>query len=175
MRLKSSAPQAHAPTKGGGSIPVKGTRVLPQQSQKHPARAQAQKTVPSTRTRSSTASAAKPKEARAKSGDVALTEIRKYQRSTEQLLRKAPFYRLIKEITQDFKTAARFQANAMAALQEAAEAYLTKEMSVYNLNAIHARRITIMPKDINLRKQTQEIDGVALHSVTKNENEAVTA
>ncbi|KAL1828207.1 hypothetical protein ACET3Z_006619 [Daucus carota] len=58
-------------------------------------------------------------------GTVALREIRKYQKSTELLIRKLPFQRLVREIAQDFKTDLRFQSSAVAALQEAAEAYLT--------------------------------------------------
>ncbi|CAI5999881.1 unnamed protein product [Closterium sp. NIES-65] len=57
-------------------------------------------------------------------GTVALREIRKYQKSTELLIRKLPFQRLVREIAQDFKTDLRFQSSAVMALQEAAEAYL---------------------------------------------------
>ncbi|PNH11517.1 histone H3 [Tetrabaena socialis] len=57
-------------------------------------------------------------------GTVALREIRKYQKSTELLIRKLPFQRLVREIAQDFKTDLRFQSQAVLALQEAAEAYL---------------------------------------------------
>ncbi len=57
-------------------------------------------------------------------GTVALREIRKYQKSTELLIRKLPFQRLVREIAQDFKTDLRFQSSAVLALQEAAEAYL---------------------------------------------------
>ena len=55
---------------------------------------------------------------------MALREIRKYQKSTELLIRKLPFQRLVREIAQDFKTDLRFQSSAVLALQEAAEAYL---------------------------------------------------
>ena len=55
-------------------------------------------------------------------GTVALREIRRYQKSTELLIRKLPFQRLVREIAQDFKTDLRFQASAIAALQEASEA-----------------------------------------------------
>ena len=58
-------------------------------------------------------------------GTVALREIRKYQKSTELLIRKLPFQRLVGEIAQDFKTDLRFQSTAILALQEASEAYLT--------------------------------------------------
>merc|ERR1712080_719180 len=57
-------------------------------------------------------------------GTVALREIRSYQKSTELLLRKLPFQRLVREIAQDFKTDLRFQSSAVMALQEASEAYL---------------------------------------------------
>ncbi|KAE8658778.1 histone H3.2 [Hibiscus syriacus] len=57
-------------------------------------------------------------------GTVALREIRKYQKSTELLIRKLLFQRLVREIAQDFKTDLRFQSNVVAALQEVSEAYL---------------------------------------------------
>ncbi|XP_072027180.1 uncharacterized protein [Amphiura filiformis] len=57
-------------------------------------------------------------------GTVALREIRRYQKSTELLIRKLPFQRLVREIAQDFKTELRFQSSAVMALQEASEAYL---------------------------------------------------
>ncbi|CAH1384581.1 unnamed protein product, partial [Tenebrio molitor] len=83
-------------------------------------------------------------------GTVALREIRRYQKSTELLIRKLPFQRLVREIAQDFKTDLRFQSSAVMALQEAREAYLVGLFEDTNLCAIHAKRVTIMPKDINL-------------------------
>ncbi|KAF2310040.1 hypothetical protein GH714_020220 [Hevea brasiliensis] len=85
-------------------------------------------------------------------GTVALREIRKYQKSTELLIRKLPFQRLVREIAQDFKTDLRFQSSAVAALQ-AAEAYLVGLFEDTNLCAIHAKRVTIMPKDIQLARR----------------------
>ncbi|KAJ9513609.1 hypothetical protein QJQ45_006086 [Haematococcus lacustris] len=76
-------------------------------------------------------------------GTVALREIRKYQKSTELLIRKLPFQRLVREIAQDFKTDLRFQSSAVLALQEAAEAYLVGLFEDTNLAAIHAKRVTI--------------------------------
>ncbi|KAM0841575.1 hypothetical protein ACQ4PT_058923 [Festuca glaucescens] len=81
-------------------------------------------------------------------GTVVLQEIRKYQKSTELLIRKLPFQRLVREITQDFKTDLRFQSSAVSALQEATEAYLVGLFEGTNLCAIHAKCVTIMPKDI---------------------------
>ena len=86
-------------------------------------------------------------------GTVALREIRKYQRETKLLIRKLPFQRLVREIAQDFKTPLRFQSTAVLALQEAAEAYLVGLFEDTNLCAIHAKRVTIMPKDIQLARR----------------------
>ncbi|KAM7413578.1 hypothetical protein PAMA_020791 [Pampus argenteus] len=89
---------------------------------------------------------------RLKPGTVALREIRRYQKSTELLIRKLPFQRLVREIAQDFKTDLRFQSAAIGALQEASEAYLVGLFEDTNLCAIHAKRVTIMPKDIQLAR-----------------------
>ena len=86
-------------------------------------------------------------------GTVALHEIRRYQRTTELLIRKLPFARLVREIAQDFKTDLRFQREAIMALQEAGEAYLVGLFEDTNLCAIHAKRVTIMPKDIQLARR----------------------
>jgi len=86
-------------------------------------------------------------------GTVALREIRRYQKSTELLIRKLPFQRLVREIAQDFKTDLRFQGSAVLALQESAEAYLVGLFEDTNLAAIHAKRVTIMPKDIQLARR----------------------
>ena len=86
-------------------------------------------------------------------GTVALREIRKYQKSTDLLIRKAPFNRLVREITQDFGKDFRFQSTTILALQEAAESYLVGLFEDTNLCAIHAKRVTIMPKDMQLARR----------------------
>ena len=86
-------------------------------------------------------------------GTVALREIRRYQKTTELLIKKMPFQRLVREIAQDFKTDLRFQSSAVMALQEACEAYLVGVFEDTNLCAIHAKRVTIMPKDIQLARR----------------------
>jgi histone H3 len=86
-------------------------------------------------------------------GTVALREIRKYQKSTELLIRKLPFQRLVREIAQDMKSDLRFQSSAVMALQEATEAYLVGLFEDTNIVAIHAKRMTIMPKDIQLARR----------------------
>lgn len=86
-------------------------------------------------------------------GTVALREIRRYQKSTDLLLRKLPFQRLVREMAQNFKDDLRFQCTAILALQEATEAYLVSLFEDTNLCAIHAKRVTIMPKDMRLARR----------------------
>jgi len=94
------------------------------------------------------------KKPRYRPGTVALREIRRYQKSTELLIRKLPFQRLVKEVCQTIKTEPlRFQSTALLALQEAAEAYLIGLFEDTNLCAIHAKRVTIMPKDMHLARR----------------------
>ena len=93
-------------------------------------------------------------------GTVALKQIRQYQKSTELLIRKLPFQRLVREIACDSDVIrsplcgkVRFQSAAIMALQEASEAYLVGLFEDSNLCAIHAKRVTIMPKDIQLARR----------------------
>ena len=86
-------------------------------------------------------------------GTVALREIRKYQKSTELLIRKLPFQKVVKEIASEFKSNLRFQSQAVLALQEITEAYLVGLFEDTNLCAIHAKRVTIMPKDMQLARR----------------------
>ena len=82
---------------------------------------------------------------------VALRQIRKYQKSTELLIRKLPFQRLVKEVvTSLFQQRYRFQSTALLALQEASEDFLVRMFEMVNHIATHSNRQTIMPKDIYL-------------------------
>ena len=92
---------------------------------------------------------------RYRAGTMALKDIRHFQGSTALLIRKLPFQRLVREIAQDYKTDLRFQSAAILCLQEATEAYLVRLFDDANLCAIHARRVTIMPKDILLARRIQ--------------------
>ena len=93
-------------------------------------------------------------------GLLALREIRRYQQTTDSLIRKTPFNKLIKEISQDYRICpggpgtpsvqVHFQSTALAALQEAAENYLIGLFEDVNLLAVHAKRVTVMPCDIRL-------------------------
>ncbi len=86
-------------------------------------------------------------------GTVAIHEIRKYQKNTDFLIRKAPFKRLVKEIATNLKSDLRMQSIALLALQEASEAYLVRLFEDSNDCAIHAKRVTIIPKDIQLAQR----------------------
>ena len=90
---------------------------------------------------------------RYRAGTAALQDIRHFQKTTALLIRKLPFQRLVREIAQDFKTDLRFQSVAILCLQEAAEAYLVRLFDDANLCSIHARRVTIMPRDILLARR----------------------
>lgn len=89
-------------------------------------------------------------------GTKALREIRKFQKNTDLLIRKLPFARLVKEIAENYvglSYGIRWQSNAVLALQEACEAYLVHLLEDTNLCAIHAKRVTIMQKDIQLARR----------------------
>jgi histone H3 len=86
-------------------------------------------------------------------GTVALREICRYQKTTDLLIRKLPFQCLAREIAVDFNSDIPFQSSALLALQESSGAYLTGQFEDANLCAIHAKRVTIMPKDIQLARK----------------------
>jgi histone H3 len=86
-------------------------------------------------------------------GTVALRQIKALQRSTELLIRKLPFQRLVREVAHQFKNDLRFQSTAIMALQEAAEAYLVSLFEDTNLLCLHAKRVTIQPRDMILARR----------------------
>jgi histone H3 len=69
------------------------------------------------------------------------------------LIPRLPFQRLVREIAQDFKHDLRFQSSAVAALQEASEGYLVSLFEDANLCALHAKRVTVMPRDMELARR----------------------
>jgi len=93
---------------------------------------------------------AEKRKIRYKPGTVALREIKRYQKSTNLLLPRAPFQRLVRGICANYDSDLRFQAQGLVALQEAAEAYLVGIFEDSNLCAIHANRVTIQKKDMLL-------------------------
>ncbi|XP_054916650.1 histone H3-like centromeric protein A [Poeciliopsis prolifica] len=100
-----------------------------------------------------------PKKRRFRPGTRALMEIRKYQKSTDLLIRKTSFARLVREVCQIFSiTSVRWQVYALMALQEASEAFLVLLLSDANLCAIHAKRVTVFPRDIQLARRIRGVD-----------------
>ena len=91
---------------------------------------------------------------------VALREIRRYQKSTKCLIKRSPFQKLIREISQEYRVCpngpgtpsiqVRLQSTAIAALQEAAENFIVGLFEDANLLAVHAKRVTVMPRDVTL-------------------------
>ncbi|KAM4528371.1 histone H3-like centromeric protein A [Odontesthes bonariensis] len=102
-----------------------------------------------------------PRKRRFRPGTRALMEIRKYQKSTDLLIRKGPFARLVREVCQTFsREALRWQVYALMAMQEAAEAFLVLLFSDANLCAIHAKRVTVFPRDIQLARRIRGVDNM---------------
>jgi len=99
------------------------------------------------------ARAAGAKSRRWRPGTVALRTIRKLQKSTNTLIRKAPFQRMVRAVAESHKAGQRWQSAALSALQEATEAYVVAMLSDANLCALHARRVTVMPRDIHLARR----------------------
>ena len=90
-------------------------------------------------------------------GTVALREIRKYQKSTELLIRKIPFQRLVREVVHQLKgTDYKFQSTALLALQEASESFLVNMFEQCNHIAIHGKRVTLQVKDILLWRRLHD-------------------
>jgi histone H3 len=102
---------------------------------------------------SSSSSSGVKKPFRFRPGTVALRDIKRYQKGTELLLRKAPFQRLVREIALQGKEGLRFQASAVLAMQEASEAHMVNLFADTCLCAIHGKRVTIMPKDVQLARR----------------------
>ncbi|KAI1454959.1 histone-fold-containing protein [Annulohypoxylon moriforme] len=103
-----------------------------------------------------------PRRRRYRPGTVALREIRRLQNNTDLLLRKLPFARLVREIALTMRPAdegMRWQSQAILALQESAEAFLVHLFEDTNLCAIHAKRVTIMQKDIQLARRIRGVWG----------------
>ncbi|KAJ1951034.1 centromeric DNA-binding histone H3-like protein cse4 [Linderina macrospora] len=133
-----------------------------------PIRAPGRKTVPRavaqpSRTTSSSGAVEKPpNKRRLPPGVKAVREIRKYQKSSDLLVAKLPFARVVREITETFvndytfaepRVAMRWQSSALLALQEASEAFLVHLFEDANLCALHAKRVTIMQRDIQLARR----------------------
>ena len=109
-----------------------------------------EQTQPSQRVKSTPSSGVTQRPCHYRLGTVALQEICQYQKITELLICKQPFQRLVLEIGQDMRTDLRFQGSAMGVLQESAKAYIVGLFDDTSLCAIHTKRVTILPRDIQL-------------------------
>lgn len=139
-----SAPTHHGV---GGKTPAKSPRMGPvmsgvKQGGKHPPYISALQYAPGSK-----------RPHRFRPGTVALRDIRRYQKSTNLLIPRLPFQRLVREIAAEYRSDLRFQGSAVLALQEAAEAYLVSVLEDSNLCALHGKRVTVMPKDISLARR----------------------
>lgn len=99
-------------------------------------------------------------------GTVALREIRRFQRSTDTVIPKAAFQRLVREVAEQVKPDVRFQSTAVLALQEAAEAAMVTLFEDANLVTIHAKRVTLLPKDMMLAMRLRGIEGHVFQQVS---------
>jgi len=137
---KQSTPLSKPPS--SSKVPRKSLMQAPSKSPKNYKSPKSPKTPKSPRIR------------RYRAGTKALMEIRRYQKTSDLLIPKLPFSRVIREVVQSVAAAdMRFQAVAILALQEAAEAFLVTLFEDSILCAIHARRVTLMPKDMDLARR----------------------
>ena len=97
-----------------------------------------------------------------------MQEIKHRQKTVDLLIKKLPFQRLVREVTLDYNTGLRYQSNAIMALQEASEAFLVRLFNNSNLMAINAKRVTVMPKDLQLVKRIWEEDGYVVDQFKRN-------
>ncbi|KAG2445020.1 hypothetical protein HYH02_008888 [Chlamydomonas schloesseri] len=156
--MAAKAPLTKKPAAGGRAFPPPGKRPPLPVARKKPA------PLTPARKNPHPTQVAKPKR-RVRRGTVALREIRKYQKSAELLIRRAPFQRLVREIANKGapggQTDFRWRADALEALQEAAEAHLIRVLEDSNVCAIHDKRVTIMPKDMHLVRALRRDDEAA--------------
>lgn len=111
-------------------------------------------------TKAKTQSSKPAKSHRFRPGTVAMREIRRYQRTYDLLIPRLPFNKLVRDLAYEIlkeemgdNAKLQFQASALDGLQEATEHYLVKLLEDSNLNAIHANRVTVQPKDIKLARR----------------------
>lgn len=137
------------------SVPIHSTSQGMKRPRKQPAPRRGGKSLKAVKSLAAAEAAKRRRPHKFRPGTVALREIRRYQKSTELLMPRLPFQRLVREIAQDYFTNQnfRFQSSAVGALHEATEAYIVGLFEDTNLCALHAKRVTIMPKDMQLARR----------------------
>lgn len=93
------------------------------------------------------------KKMRKRPGAMALREIRKYQRSTDTVIRRLGFQRLVRDIAQQIVPEAKFQQSSLKVIQECTEMYLCRLFEDSQLCTLHAKRVTVFVKDMALAKR----------------------
>lgn len=111
------------------------------------------KASPETNEKDSQASKGLKRKLKTRPGQVALREIRKYQKSTDHVIRRMPFQRLVRDIAKQVMPDAKFNSNALKAMQECTEMYISRLFEDTNLCCIHAKRKTLFVKDMALAKR----------------------
>jgi histone H3/H4 len=151
-KTASTSPTTSRVTSTGGSKTSNRRKSVPKRKSVSSDKSSPQGTKPPTRHR------------RHRPGRIALQEIKYYQRKTMLLVPRLPFARLVKEIAFSFWRGEdlRFQADALEALQQAAEGYLVGLFEDVNLCAIHGKRVTIMVKDVQLARRIRGLSREAL-------------
>jgi histone H3 len=157
-RAEAENARARSPARGAGSSWQSGGGVKGPAKRKRSTASQRKKLrfrseTPGRKGRGAPADGQAKRPHRFRPGTVALREIRRYQKTTDLLIRKLPFRRLVREIAQEIRAGFRMQESALLAMQEAAEEYLISMLDDANLCAIHGKRTTIMAKDMRLAKR----------------------
>ncbi|XP_015263082.1 PREDICTED: histone H3-like centromeric protein A [Gekko japonicus] len=142
-----------------GPSPRRGSTTSPRRRGPTSPRRGQPRTSPRQRPRAAPAEGRPVRRRRYRPGQRAMLEIRKYQKSTNLLIQKLPFARVVREICLDYTRGVdmQWQAMALLALQEAAEAFLVHLMEDAYICAIHAKRVTLYPKDIQLARRIRGI------------------
>ena len=156
-RARKTSPKSAKGTEKPKSVAKASSKAASRPASKASSKAPASKAGTKKHTKKSAAAPAGTKKAhRFRPGTVALREIKRYQRSDELIFPILAFDRLVREIAQDYKTDLRFGKGAFAAIHLFTEYYIVDLLMDTQLSSIHAKRVTIMPKDIQLARRIRK-------------------
>ncbi|XP_071435846.1 histone H3-like centromeric protein A isoform X2 [Pithys albifrons albifrons] len=150
-------PDARSTPRARGGLGLAMPRPKPTPRRRRPPRAVPPRAVPP---RAVPAPPPERRARRSRPGQRALQEIRKFQTTTRLLLRPTPFARLVRELCLFFTRGVdyRWQSMAILALQEAAEAFTVRLLEDAYLCTLHARRVTLFPKDLQLARRLRGLE-----------------